>query len=430
MLSCTVHGALNGTVSAPVSKSDLHRLIIACALSCGESLIHHYTLSQDIQATANVIGALGASVRFENDCTIVDGIFPSTESAQSEILCDCNESGSTLRFLVPVCAALGCRAVFTGHGRLSQRPMEPLCSQLAAHGVSLQLPENGDSLPLHISGKLRGGDFFFSGDISSQYITGLLFALPLLEEDSRILLTSPLQSKGYVEMTLQLLKQFGIRILPLENGWQVFGRQSYCPPKQLTAQGDWSNAAFWLCAGAISKTSASIRVTGMDMDSLQGDREVCQILQRMGAKMNIASDFIEVFPSQLHGTTIDAAQIPDIIPILSVAAAAAQGQTTIVNAGRLRIKESDRLHAICHNLTTLGAQVTEGTDSLVVCGTGSLNGGTVDSFNDHRISMSMAVASLLCEQPVTILDPMCVNKSYPDFFEQFERLGGSVRFSG
>ena len=368
MLSCTVHGALNGTVSAPVSKSDLHRLIIACALSCGESLIHRYTLSQDIQATANVIGALGASVRFENDCTIVDGIFPSTESAQSEILCDCNESGSTLRFLVPVCAALGRRAVFTGHGRLSQRPMEPL--------------------------------------------------------------TSPLQSKGYVEMTLQLLKQFGIRILPLENGWQVFGRQSYCPPKQLTAQGDWSNAAFWLCAGAISKTSASIRVTGMDIDSLQGDREVCQILQRMGAKMNIASDFIEVFPSQLHGTTIDAAQIPDIIPILSVAAAAAQGQTTIVNAGRLRIKESDRLHAICHNLTTLGAQVTEGTDSLVVCGTGSLNGGTVDSFNDHRISMSMAVASLLCEQPVTILDPMCVNKSYPDFFEQFERLGGSVRFSG
>ena len=210
----------------------------------------------------------------------------------------------------------------------------------------------------------------------------------------------------------------------------MFGRQSYCPPKQLTAQGDWSNAAFWLCAGAISKTSASIRVTGMDIDSLQGDREVCQILQRMGAKMNIASDFIEVFPSQLHGTTIDAAQIPDIIPILSVAAAAAQGQTTIVNAGRLRIKESDRLHAICHNLTTLGAQVTEGTDSLVVCGTGSLNGGTVDSFNDHRISMSMAVASLLCEQPVTILDPMCVNKSYPDFFEQFEHLGGSVRFSG
>ena len=199
MLSCTVHGALNGTVSAPVSKSDLHRLIIACALSCGESLIHRYTLSQDIQATANVIGALGASVRFENDCTIVDGIFPSTESAQSEILCDCNESGSTLRFLVPVCAALGRRAVFAGHGRLSQRPMEPLCSQLAAHGVSLQLPENGDSLPLHISGKLRGGDFFFSGDISSQYITGLLFALPLLEEDSRILLTSPLQSKGYVE---------------------------------------------------------------------------------------------------------------------------------------------------------------------------------------------------------------------------------------
>ena len=229
MLSCTVHGALNGTVSAPVSKSDLHRLIIACALSCGESLIHRYTLSQDIQATANVIGALGASVRFENDCTIVNGISPSNESAQSEILCDCNESGSTLRFLVPVCAALGCRAVFTGHGRLSQRPMEPLCSQLAAHGVSLQLPENGDSLPLHISGKLRGGDFFFSGDISSQYITGLLFALPLLEEDSRILLTSPLQSKGYVEMTLQLLKQFGIRILPLENGWQVFGRQNYCP---------------------------------------------------------------------------------------------------------------------------------------------------------------------------------------------------------
>ena len=161
MLSCTVHGALNGTVSAPVSKSDLHRLIIACALSCGESLIHHYTLSQDIQATANVIGALGASVRFENDCTIVDGIFPPPSLHNRKFCATATNPAPPCAFLVPVCAALGRRAVFTGHGRLSQRPMEPLCSQLAAHGVSLQLPENGDSLPLHISGKLRGGDFFF-----------------------------------------------------------------------------------------------------------------------------------------------------------------------------------------------------------------------------------------------------------------------------
>ena len=188
----------------------------------------------------------------------------------TNVLCDCSESGSTLRFLVPVLAALGQNATFTGHGRLAKRPMEPLLSELSAHGVEIHTPDNGDTLPLSISGKLVGGDFTFSGDISSQYITGLMFALPLLAQDSRIILTSPLQSKGYVDMTLSVLERFGIKITPIQNGWEIAGKQRYRTPGILTAQGDWSNAAFWLCAGSICQ-GANIMVNGIDYHhSLQG----------------------------------------------------------------------------------------------------------------------------------------------------------------
>ena len=422
MLTYSAHGTLSGTVTAPISKSDLHRLILACALSQGSSRIQHCTLSQDIRATASVLEAAGARVQFESDHSLVEGI---SAPIPEKIVCDCSESGSTLRFLLPVLAALGQPAVLLGHGRLAERPMQPLLEQLQQHGASFRLPQDGKTLPLHLSGKLCGGTFRFSGDVSSQYITGLMFALPLLQEDSRIVLTSPLQSRGYVDMTLSVLARFGIRIHPVEDGWEIPGGQQFHSPGNLTAQGDWSNAAFWICAGAIGSLP-SLTTCGIDSDSLQGDKAVCSILEQMGASISCQPDSVTLVPSRLHGTVIDASQIPDIIPILSVAAAVAEGETRIIHAERLRIKESDRLHAMFVCLSAIGADVTELADGLIIRGRPKLSGGMVDSFNDHRIAMSMAVVSLVCTQPVLIQNPLCVAKSYPNFYEDFQSLGGEV----
>lgn len=421
MLNYAVHGQLAGELLAPVSKSDLHRLILACALSDGSSLIRRCTLSEDIRATARVMEAAGAAVTFGDDNILVEGI---GQHKSERIDCDCGESGSTLRFLVPVMAALGQSARFIGHGRLAQRPMQPLLQQLEQHGVTFSLPDNGDWLPMELDGKLQGGCFSFSGDISSQYITGLLFALPLLHEDSQIRLTSPLQSKGYVVMTLRVLERFDITIHPVENGWDIPGNQQYRTPGQLEAQGDWSNAAFWLCAGAIG--NHPLTVHGLDLQSLQGDRAVADLLAQMGAQVTTEGHSVTVTPAPLKAITIDGAQIPDIIPVLSVVAAVAQGETHIVNAGRLRIKESDRLHAMYQCLSAIGADITELADGLIIRGKPQLRGGTVDSFNDHRIAMSMAVASLVCKEPVVIRDPLCVSKSYPHFYKDFQALGGDV----
>lgn len=427
MLTYSVHGSLSGQVAAPISKSELHRLLLAAALSSGSTLISHCTVSEDILATARILQAAGAFVEFREDNIFVKGIFSSDlqQNFSSPVSCDCSESGSTLRFLIPVFSALGIPAVFSGKGRLAQRPMQPLLDELSAHGAAFSLPWDGLFLPLGISQKLQGGVFSFSGNISSQYITGLLFALPLLRCDSKIILTSPLESKGYVDMSIDTLSKFGIRINPIQNGWEIPGNQQYRTPGHIIARGDWSNAAFWICAGALCPGS-QITVTGTDPHSFQGDKAVCDVLKQMGAKLTITETGVTVQHSQLSGTVIDASQIPDIIPILSVAAAGARGETKIIHASRLRIKESDRLHAMYDCLSKIGAEVTELEDGLIIRGKPSLTGGRVSSFGDHRIAMSMAVASLVCKQPVEIEQPLCVSKSYPDFYRAFQSLGGIV----
>ena len=411
-----VHGKLRGTIAAPVSKSDLHRLIIAAALCPNETtVIHRYTMNDDIRATASIMEAAGAKVEFDEDIITVTGI----SEVRQNFTADCCESGSTLRFLVPVLSAIGAQTAFVGQGRLPQRPMTPLTQQMEEHGTTF----SAETLPFTIGGKLRSGVYTFPGNVSSQYISGLLFALPLLDGDSKIILTSPLESQGYVDMTLSVLQRFGVKIdcvTPQE--FSITGGQSYRSPAELDAEGDWSNGAFWLVAGALS---GPVTVTGLQRDSLQGDKAVCAILEEMGANITYKGDSITVSGGKLHGVTIDASQIPDIIPILSVAAACAEGTTHIINAGRLRIKESDRLAAVAESLSALGAQVEEGSDNLTIVG-GGLKGGSVESYNDHRMPMSFAVASLACEETVTINDPACVKKSYPRFFEEFARLGGVV----
>lgn len=416
-MKMNVTGTLNGVVAAPISKSDLHRLLIAAALCFGQTTtIHGYTMSEDIAATAGVLQAAGAKITFydSSNTITVAGISPSFPCP---VLADCRESGSTLRFLVPVLSALGFSSHFTGQGRLPQRPMTPLIGQLQGHGVVF----SQEILPFTTTGQLQSGSYTFSGDVSSQYITGLLFALPLLAGDSTISLISPLQSQGYVDLTLSVLRRFGICVTVTGNVFHIPGSQRYATPGSLNAEGDWSNGAFWLTAGALG---CPIAVEGLSLSSLQGDKEICAVLSRMGAGFSWENGRVKVHGGALRATTIDAAQIPDIIPVLAVAAAVAQGTTHIVNAGRLRIKESDRLAAMAGCLSRIGADVEEGPDSLTIHGKAQLQGGAVSSYNDHRIAMSMAVAALKCRGPVVIDQPMCVAKSYPNFYEEYKRLGG------
>lgn len=414
---CTVSGKLSGTVEAPSSKSDLHRLLLAAALCFGQRCrILGYQANDDIGATASILEAAGACITQEAQGLVLEGF----GTLKQDFVADCRESGSTLRFLLPVLGALGLRCSFVGRGRLPQRPLTPLVEELRAHGLIL----SGDSLPLAISGQLQPGNYTFPGNISSQYITGLLFALPLLPGDSDLRLSSPLESKGYVELTLSVLRRFGIQVeQPSELCYHIPGGQLYRSPGELRAQGDWSGAAFWLVAGALS---GPLTVTGLQQDSLQGDRAVCEILSAMGAKISWATGAVTVSPAPLRAVDIDASQIPDLVPPLVVAAAFARGESRIYNAGRLRLKESDRLSAVAKDLGALGASVEEGPDHLLIRGSEKLRGGVAESFGDHRLAMAMAIASLGCKEPVTILDPGCVKKSYPAFYQDFEQLGGVV----
>jgi 3-phosphoshikimate 1-carboxyvinyltransferase len=315
----------------------------------------------------------------------------------------CGESGSTFRFLLPVVGALGRKASFILEGRLPERPLSPLYEELVRHGCKLS-PQGAN--PFTIEGQLTPGSYTLDGGVSSQFISGLLFALPLLGGDSTISLTGKAESLPYIEMTLDTLKTFQINIGYDGKAFTIPGRQKYISPGTVQVEGDWSNAAFWLCAGAVSGNT--VTVTGLDPHSKQGDRAVAEILGRFG--------------KDLHGIEIDAANIPDLVPILSVVAAAAKGPTRIYNAGRLRDKESDRLAAIRDVLGKLGADIRETEDGLVINGGKPLTGGTVSSWGDHRIAMSAAIAAVLCAGPVIIQGAEAADKSYPTFFDERRRL--------
>ncbi|MDR1465693.1 MAG: 3-phosphoshikimate 1-carboxyvinyltransferase [Oscillospiraceae bacterium] len=382
--------AARGCVAAVPSKSDAHRLLIVSALAGAPGEVP--AANEDIRATADCLRAL---------------LGPGEPRAA-----DCGESGSTLRFLLPVAAALGLEVTFTGGGRLPERPLEPLLSLLRARGCAL----SAERLPLRISGRLRAGEYILAGGVSSQYITGLLFALPLLAGESRICLTSPLESAGYVQMTLRTLARFGIEIAAVRDGWAVPGGQTYRIPDAVPApEGCWSSAAALLAAGALA---GEVTVAGLDPFSAQPDRAVLDLLRAMGA----GADGCTVRQARLRGITMDAADCPDLVPVMAAVMALAEGESRIVGAGRLRLKESDRLRAMAENLTILGADVTELPDGLAIRGRETLRGGAVDSRNDHRIAMAMAVAALRCEGPVTLVGAETVRKSYPAFWEDYSQL--------
>lgn len=413
MIRTVKHRARRGSITAPSSKSQLHRLLICASLGSHPVDIFFEGLSNDISATINCLNALGANISIRDGHAHVE---PIKKKASGTVTLNCKESGSTLRFLLPLVGVLGTDGVFIREGRLPERPLSPFDSELTAHGMSIK----SESEKLFCSGKLQPGTYTLPGNVSSQYISALLMTLPCLEGNSSIVLSSELQSKGYVDLTLSVLNKSGVRIEKDTNIYRVPGFQGYILPETVHAEGDWSNAAFFLSAGALSYEGVSVR--GLDSCSAQGDRAILDILQRFGADVHQNDSVVTVTRAELHGTDIDAGAVPDLIPVLSVVAAAAKGETRIYNASRLRLKESDRILSIYEMLSSLGANVAVQEDSIIIQGTGRLIGGRVNSFNDHRIAMAAAIAAPICENDVEITDSRCVEKSYPAFWRDLDSL--------
>ncbi len=419
--------ATSGEVRAVESKSDAHRALICASLCDGETKIKIRTLNDDIKATAGALNSLGARVeKTESGFTV-------SRKASGGGTLDCRESGSTLRFLMPVAAALGKATTFIGGGRLPKRPMLALTSQMRSNGCSV----SADFLPITVTGKLKAGRYTIAGNVSSQFISGLLMALPLTGGRCEIMLTSPLESSLYADMTLCTLRRFGVKWqkLTAEQSGGFFGgylyegraNQSFCTActerdyqkpflsaGEYKVEGDWSGAAFFAVAAALS---GELKLTGLDTDSLQPDKAIIDVCALAGATVTKENGEITVKKCEIKPIKVDVSQFPDIFPILAVLACGAKGESLLYNAGRLRIKESDRIETTAAMIRALGGNVEVGADSLKILGTGELKGGTVDGANDHRIVMSAAVAASLCRDEVKITGYEAVGKSFPDFFD-------------
>ena len=399
MIVSIMPGRLSGSVRAIASKSQAHRMLICAALADGKTEICCRELSQDIEATAGCLRALGADIERRGESLVVT---PIEQAAAGYVVLDCGESGSTLRFMLPVVCALGRECTIKMHGRLPERPLEPLWSELIRRGAVLSKPLRDE---IAVSGKIVPGEYTIAGNVSSQFISGLMFALPLVG-GGRIRIEGELESVGYVDMTIRALEKFGVGIRREPGGFCVPGARRFSSAGAVEVEGDWSNAAFWLAAGELG---SSVECSGLDPDSPQGDRAAVSALTGLG-----------------RGGEVDARNVPDLVPILAVAACGKKGATRFCGAGRLRIKESDRIKSVCAMLSALGGDVEETPDGLIVHGTGSLRGGTVSSAGDHRIAMSAAIASTICSESVTVEGAECVRKSYPAFWEDFVSLGGKV----
>ena len=413
---------LSGEIEAIASKSQAHRLLICAALADGPTTVRCATRSADIDATAACLRALGAGIQYIDgafhvtpipsaagaDASPVTGAVSGSEASPvaGSAVIDCGESGSTLRFLLPVVCALGADTTIVMHGRLPDRPLSPLWEELERHGAVLTRPTANT---IHVAaGTLSGGDYTLAANISSQFISGLLFALPLTGEACRITLTGKLESASYLDMTVRAVNGFGVACPFADGAFTIPAGQRYVSPGRAVVEGDWSNAAFWIAADRI--LGGTLSITGLDPDSPQGDRAV------EGVSLRVAAG----------SAVVDCRDIPDLVPVLAVLAAVSPGQTRFINAERLRIKESDRLRTTAALLSALGGTVEELPDGLVVTGQRSLAGGETDSVNDHRIAMSAAVAAIACDSPVVLHGAEAVNKSYPAFWDDYRRLGGRV----
>lgn len=396
---------LSGSVTIPSSKSYAHRALICAALAEGSSVISGINMSKDIEATISAMNALGADCHETGEGKVaVTGIGRASKKA----VIDCNESGSTLRFIIPVAAALGADTEFHGRGRLPERPIDIYTRELSRKGISFDYDH---TMPFSISGKLESGIFEVEGDVSSQFITGLLFALPLLKGDSVIKLTSHLESKPYADITIDCLKKFGIEVQECSEGYRICGGQKY-KPCDMAVEGDYSQAAFFYTANALG---GEITLHNLNKNSVQGDKKILEIIDDMCYNGNEPNCF-----------NADCSDIPDLVPVLTVLGCFGKDVSRIYNAKRLKIKESNRLEAISVTLNSLGGKVTVTDDGLVIEPVEKLHGGVVDSFGDHRIVMSAAIAAEKADGDIIIKGAEAVEKSYPDFFRDYNNLGGKA----
>jgi 3-phosphoshikimate 1-carboxyvinyltransferase len=392
-MDITIHPSpLRGTVTAIPSKSQAHRLLICAAFADAPTTLLCPETNRDIEATADCLRSLGAEILRTEQGYLIHPISNIPESATLH----CSESGSTLRFLLPIVGALGVDGTFRMEGRLPQRPLSPLWEEMERMGCQLSRPTENT---LRCQGKLHSGNYRIRGDVSSQFITGLLLALSRVSGSSTVEVLGTLESKPYVDMTLQAMKIFEVDC----KNFQICGSQTFHSPGTVIVEGDWSNAAFFLAAGALG---SQIQMLGLDLKSAQGDKAVFHLLSDLEQQ-----------------TTISAKDIPDLIPILSVIAAAKRG-AVFTDIARLRLKESDRIASTIAMLKALGGKA-EATDNTLTVYPSDFTGGMVDPMNDHRIAMSAAIAAIVCKEDVTIRNAECVSKSYPKFFEEYRRLGGN-----
>lgn len=414
----TINGAvLNGSVKMPPSKSLSHRAILAAALADGESTIENLVYSEDIEATLEAIMGMGVEILKSKKTLKIMGrskpewpIWPL----------HCRESGSTLRFLIPFASLVDGPVVFTGDGKLCTRPLDPYFDIFEKQG--LRYSYDG-KLPLLVEGHLKADIYRMPGNISSQFVTGLLYVLPLLDGDSEIILTSRLESRDYVELTIQVLSHFGIIIETITSEhYLIRGNQKYRPARY-RVEGDFSQSAFWIAAGLMGN---GLKLSELNQNTHQGDKRILEIAELMGGNLKWEGNLLSVMGTKTIGAVIDASQCPDLVPIVATLAAVSAGETRIINAGRVRIKESDRLHAISTELNKLGANIKEDSECLVINGVERLTGGVTHGWDDHRIVMSLAIASMKCDTPLTIEGSDAVRKSYPHFFEDFKALGGVI----
>ena len=410
---------LKGSIMIPPSKSLSHRAIIAASLAEGKSVISNVLFSKDIKATIDAMRACGATIEEYEDSLVIYG----SNVKRVKNVINANESGSTIRFMIPIALVANEPMEFRGENHLVKRPLDTFFEIFDNQGIKYERGE--DYLPLKVYSGLKSGVFKVRGDISSQFITGLLYALPLLDGDSKIEITTNLESKGYIDLTLDMLNKFGITIENKDyKEFIIKGNQKFTP-YDYTIEGDFSQSAFFLVADCLG---ADIRLLAMNMDSHQGDKKILKDIEDFNAKIHYENQELYAEPTILKGATIDFSQSPDLGPALTVLAALSQGTSEFINAGRLRIKECDRSTCMREELEKMGAKIKEHEDGMTIYGVNSLHGAVVDSHNDHRVAMSLAMASLKCDGEIKILNAGCVSKSYPNFFSVFEKLGGNVTY--
>jgi 3-phosphoshikimate 1-carboxyvinyltransferase len=407
---------IKGDIQVPPSKSMAHRALISASLAKGTSVISNVIMSEDIMTTINALKHIGAKFEIKDTTITVTGVKRLKYDNEPVF---CNESGSTIRFLIPIFSLTNKEVTFTGKKSLLKRP-QTIYEKIFSHDQNY-FKKYTDKIV--VKGSIKAREYTIDGSISSQFFSGLMFSLPLLEEDSTIYIDGELESKSYIDLTIEVLQHFGIEIQEIKNGYFIEGNQSYqvC---NYRIEGDYSQAAFFLVGGILN---GNIKLLDLDHESNQGDSIIVSIIKRMKGRIIYTENGFVTESSQTYGTTIDVSDCPDLGPILALLGCLSKGTTTLINTQRLRLKESDRVDSTVKTLTALGANIQEKDDTIIIYGKQTLLGGVeVDSFNDHRIAMMISIAALICDNPVILNNPQAVKKSYPHFFEDYKKVGGIV----